>query len=93
MIYAQRPVILLGIGDFVLRGDLRDRSVFLNMTAIPDDIRRTERMKYAGDRLGPNWPKTVHAFGRELRRIAPQLRVHGISITFERKKKQGRHIA
>ena len=37
VIYAQRPVILVGIADFVLRGDLRDRSVFLHMTAIPDD--------------------------------------------------------
>ena len=29
VIYAQRPVILVGIADFVVRGDLRDRSVFL----------------------------------------------------------------
>ena len=36
VIYAQRPVILIGIADIVLRGDLRDRSVFLQMTAIPD---------------------------------------------------------
>jgi len=45
-------------------------------------------MKYAGGGLGPNWPKTVAAFSRELRRIAPQLRVHGISITFERKSEE-----
>ena len=45
-------------------------------------------MKFAGDRLGPNWPKTVSAFSKELRRIAPQLRVHGISITFERKSEE-----
>jgi hypothetical protein len=36
VIYAQRPVILIGIADIVLRGDLRDRSVFLQMNAIPD---------------------------------------------------------
>ena len=194
VIYAQRPVILVGITDFVLRGDLRDRSVFLHMTAIPDDSTRSERtfwpefradyprilggvldaivgglrelpsvdlktlprmadyaewgeaagrglgwgagafmstyndnrkeatealledspvasvvlglapngmnfsckpqkfyeqiMKFMGDRLGPNWPKTVSAFSKELRRIAPQLRVHGISITFERKSEE-----
>ena len=43
VIYAQRPVILVGIDDFVLRGDLRDRSVFLHLTAIPKTSRRTER--------------------------------------------------
>ena len=43
VIYAQRPVILVGITDFVLRGDLRDRSVFLHLPAIPGKSRRTER--------------------------------------------------
>ncbi len=43
VIYAQRPVILVGIDDFVLRGDLRDRSVFLHMSAIPKTSRRGER--------------------------------------------------
>ena len=42
IIYAQRPVILVGIDDFVTRGDLRDRSVFLNLNAIPRSRRRTE---------------------------------------------------
>jgi hypothetical protein len=42
-IYAQRPVILVGIDDFVLRGDLRDRSVFLHLPAIPEARRQTER--------------------------------------------------
>ena len=190
-IYAQRPVILVGIDDFVLRGDLRDRSVFLHLPAISEKRRRTERTfwpafradyprilggvldaivgglrelpsvdlkelprmadfaewgeaigrglgwgadtfvstykdnrkeathalledspvatvvlalargginwsgkpqelyqtisKSAGFTLGPRWPKTVSAFGSELRRIAPQLRLHGLSINFERK--------
>ena len=35
VIYAQRPVVLVGIDDFVLRGDLRDRSVFLHLPPIP----------------------------------------------------------
>jgi hypothetical protein len=35
VIFAQRPVILVGIDDFVKRGDLRDRSVFLNLAPIP----------------------------------------------------------
>ena len=34
---------------------------------------------------GAGWPKTVHAFGNELRRIAPQLRLNGLSITLERR--------
>jgi hypothetical protein len=42
-IYAQRPVILVGIDDFVLRGDLRDRSVFLHLPGIAETNRRTER--------------------------------------------------
>jgi hypothetical protein len=40
--------------------------------------------KIAGKKPGPRWPKTVSMFGNELRRIAPQLRLHGLSITFER---------
>ena len=190
-IYAQRPVILVGIDDFVLRGDLRDRSVFLHLTAIPDtqlqseatfwsafradyprilggvldaivgglrelpSVKLTELPRMAdyaewgeatsrglgwgadtfvstykdnrkeathmllddspvatvmlalgkvggnwsgktqdlyeaivkakGNALGPLWPKTISMFGTELRRIAPQLRLHGIAIGFERR--------
>jgi hypothetical protein len=36
--------------------------------------------------LGPAWPKTFSLFGTELRRIAPQFRLHGIAINFERKR-------
>jgi energy-coupling factor transporter ATP-binding protein EcfA2 len=193
VIYAQRPVILVGIDDFVLRGDLRDRSVFLQLTAIPPASRQVERKFWkafrtdyslllggvldaivgglrelpsvdlkelprmadfaewgeatsrglgwgadafvstyndnrkeatdvvlddsplanvllAAARKGINWtgtpvnlyqamsqiagkkitararwPKSVHAFGNELRRIAPQVRLHGLSIKFERR--------
>ena len=42
--------------------------------------------RIAGKKLGARWPKTMHVFGSDLRRIAPQLRVRGISITFERKR-------
>ena len=31
------------------------------------------------------WPKTSHTLGNELRRIAPQLRLHGLLIRFERR--------
>ena len=191
VIYAQRPVILVGIDDFVARGDLRDRSVFLHLPAIPSTGRRTERTfwpafqadyprilggvldaivgglrelpsvhlkelprmadyaewgeavgrglgwgneafladyndnrkaateplledsqvaavmltfgrlkvdwsgtaqklyetttKILGRGLHTGWPKTVARFGAELRRIAPQLRLHGLSVGFERK--------
>ena len=40
--------------------------------------------KIAGKMLGPRWPKTIGTFGNELRRIAPQLRLHGTSVNFER---------
>jgi hypothetical protein len=192
VIYAQRPVILVGIDDFVLRGDLRDRSVFLHLNPIPKTSRRTERTfwpafradyprilggvldgivgalrelpkvdlkelprmadyaewgeatsrgqgwgagtflstyddnrkeatevlledspvatvvlalarkginwsgtpmqlynavaKIMGKQVGPRWPKTIATFGNELRRIAPQLRLHGISVSFERRR-------
>jgi hypothetical protein len=192
VIYAQRPVILVGVDDFVLRGDLRDRSVFLHLTAIPKTSRRTDgklsqafrsdyprilggvldaivgglrelpsidlkelpRMadfaewgeatgrslgwgagaflatydtnrkeatelllddstvanvllriarnginwcgtpmnlfhaltKIAGNGARGRWPKTSSMFGNELRRIAPQLRLHGLSINFERRR-------
>ena len=191
VVYAQRPVILVGIDDFVERPDLRDRAVFLHLPPIPRTSRRSERgfwpafradypgilgglldamagglrelpsvdlkelprmadfaewgeavgrglgwgadrflatyndnrkeatdlildvspvaplllgiakqrvdwsgtplelyqaaIKGAGKKLGPGWPKTVHTFGTELRKIAPQLRLHGLSIQFERK--------
>jgi hypothetical protein len=42
-------------------------------------------VKIVGDRLGPRWPKTISMFGSELRRLAPQLRLHGLSISFARK--------
>jgi hypothetical protein len=39
---AMRPVILTGISDFVNRGDLIDRSLFLHLAVIPEGKRRTE---------------------------------------------------
>jgi hypothetical protein len=192
VIFAQRPVILVGIDDFVKRGDLRDRSVFMNLAPIPRKGRRSERSfwpafqadyprilggvldavagglrelpsvhlnelprmadyaewgeavgrslgwgaetflsayddnrKAAADpllegstvaillfalarqgvnwsgttqelynkviaaanaKLGPDWPKNFSTFGAELRRVAPQLRLHGIAVNFERKR-------
>ena len=190
MIYAQRPVILVGIDDFVARGDLRDRSVFLHLPGISSASRRSERafwptfqadyprilggvldaivgglralpsvhlkelprmadyaewgeavgrglgwgneafltdyndnrrvatellledsqvaslmlnfgrlnvnwsgtaqklydtvLKTIGRQLHSSWPPTVARFSAELRRIAPHLRLHGLSIGFER---------
>jgi hypothetical protein len=42
-------------------------------------------VKVTGHTFGPRWPKTISKFGSELRRIAPQLRLHGISINFDRR--------
>jgi hypothetical protein len=42
-------------------------------------------VKVTGHTLGPRWPKTISKFGSELRRIAPQLRLHGISINSDRR--------
>ena len=32
-----------------------------------------------------DWPKTSEKFSNELRRLAPQLRLHGVSVSFERR--------
>ena len=42
VVHAQRPVILNGIEEFVKRGDLSDRSVFLNLPRITSRNRRRE---------------------------------------------------
>ena len=42
VIHAQRPVILNGIDEFVARGDLADRSVFLDLPPIASGRRRCE---------------------------------------------------
>jgi hypothetical protein len=42
VLYAQRPVILSGIEEFVARGDLIDRCVFIHLESIQPDRRRTE---------------------------------------------------
>src|SRR5262249_17456443 len=42
VIYAQRPLVLSGIDEFVRRDDLIDRSVFLHLARIPDAKRRRE---------------------------------------------------
>ena len=39
---AQRPVILNGIEDIVVRPDLADRAIFLTLEPIPEERRRTE---------------------------------------------------
>jgi putative DNA primase/helicase len=42
VIYAQRPIILSGIDEFVRKGDLADRAVFLHLPAIINSKRREE---------------------------------------------------
>jgi hypothetical protein len=39
---AMRPAVLTGITDFVNRGDLVDRALFLHLAVIPEEKRRTE---------------------------------------------------
>ena len=41
-LHAQRPLILNGINDFVSRGDLIDRSVFLHLAPVHPEDRRAE---------------------------------------------------
>ena len=44
---AQRPIILNGIDDFVTRGDLVDRSIFLSLPRIRPDQRRSDEAFWA----------------------------------------------
>jgi len=48
---AQRPMVLNGIDDFMTRGDLIDRSLFLNLPAISPADRRSEAEFWASFRL------------------------------------------
>jgi hypothetical protein len=40
---AMRPIVLTGIEDFVIRGDLADRAIFLWLGPIPEERRRPEK--------------------------------------------------
>jgi hypothetical protein len=42
VMYAQRPILLVGIDNFAVRPDLRDRGVFLHLKPIPGTSIRTE---------------------------------------------------
>ena len=55
----------------------------INWSGTPLELYRTIS-KIDGIAERSRWPKTVSMFGNELRRIAPQLRLHGLSVTFER---------
>ena len=67
---AMRPVILNGIDDFVRRGDLSDRSLYLHPPTIADENRRLERTLMAGfDRDYPS------IFGALLTAVANGLRM------------------
>jgi hypothetical protein len=55
----------------------------------PSDDRTELRKRRAA--FAAQWPKDARTFAKELRRIAPQLRLHGLSIDFERGH-SGRHV-
>ena len=48
VIDAARPVMLNGISEFVTRGDLADRTLFLHLPAIPETRYATEEVVWAG---------------------------------------------
>jgi hypothetical protein len=50
-------------------------------------------VRVAGKRIAASaaWPKTIALFAQELRHLAPQLLLQGLSITFERRK-DGRFV-
>jgi hypothetical protein len=74
---AQRPTILTGIEDFVRRGDLADRCLFLHLPSIPETERRTEADFWVA--FNVVWPQL---FGAILTAIAGGLRLlPGLELT------------
>jgi hypothetical protein len=67
---AMRPVILTGIEDYVRRGDLADRCVFLHLPTIPEEGRRTEAEFWAA--LEAEYPRL---FGAVLTAVEGGLRL------------------
>jgi hypothetical protein len=99
-IYAQRPVLLSGIGDFIRWADLKDRCVFLHQAArlVPNLCTTPAKLlawltELVGKKVASaaDWPRNTAKFSTELRQLAPQLRLHGINISFERRN-EGRFI-
>jgi hypothetical protein len=69
-------------GDF--DGHQKDLKAELE-AALPSDAGGRPRLPAA-------WPKTPHAFGGELRRVAPNLRAMGVNLTFCGKSKHGARV-
>jgi hypothetical protein len=69
-LHAQRPLILNGIGQFVTRGDLIDRSVFLNLSPVHPSDRRREIELWSAFQL--DYPRIL---GSVLDTIAGAMRV------------------
>ena len=69
-LHAQRPLILNGIDHFVTRGDLIDRSVFLNLAPVHPMDRRTENELWSSFQF--DYPRIL---GSVLDTIAAAMRV------------------
>jgi hypothetical protein len=84
-------MLLSGIGEFVRWADLKDRSVFSRLPPVPRTRARGEEefwRAFHADRPGI-LGGVLDAI--ELRRLAPQLRMHGLSSSFKRRN-EGRII-
>ena len=79
ILVAERPIMLDGIGDFVVEPDLADRSFFLMVDLLGVLANNRPRQASSSD-----WPTTPRALSCKLRRLAPQLRTIGIDVKFDR---------
>jgi hypothetical protein len=63
------------------------------LSGAPGDL-HAKLTEIAGKKVAASadWPKTTARFGQELRRLAPQLRLHGVNVSFERRH-EGRIIS
>jgi hypothetical protein len=76
---ATRPVVLTGISDFVVRGDLIDRSLFLNLLVIPESKRKPEAEFWSDfDRAAPMlFGALLDAVSGGMR-LMPEIRLPGL---------------
>jgi hypothetical protein len=83
---AQRPVLLTGIDKVVTRGDLLDRSLLVSLPEIRDEQRRPEdEFWQAFEAVRPGiLGALLDALSAVLRRLAPNLRALGVTMTFAR---------
>jgi hypothetical protein len=80
-----------GLCRLVTGGGISTRGLFTNHEEVVWSAHRPIWTGYCCAKT-PGWPKTPNVAAVELRRIAPQLSMFGVSVTFERSSSAGRLV-